>query len=90
MQEDKLDRGRRSSEDDWCPPGEDERLVEVVSRVVLAHLVAWSHLNTGHTNLETSNLYPQMNRNASEMDPLAGLLSTHLSRGVELYNLSGQ
>ena len=67
MQEEKLNRSKRSSEEILCPSAAEEtRLVEAVSRVAVAHLVAWSRLHAGHTSWrETSHFYHQINENAT-------------------------
>ena len=69
-----------------CSGGE---IREKISRVALAHLLAWQEINTGSKSKKDSrkiqHFYHQINYNAGELDPLAGILSRHLSKGAELY-----
>ena len=65
-----------------------ERLLGVrdkISRVALAHLLAWGEISNNKDSREIQKFYHQINNNAGELDPLAGILSRHLSKGAELY-----
>ena len=73
-----------------CTGGEGPLGVrDKISRVALAHLLAWQEINTGSKSKQDSrkiqHFYQQINYNAGELDPLAGILSRHLSKGAELY-----
>ena len=71
---------------------EDEgmmRVREEISRVALAHLLAWPQIYTesrkNKDSMKIQKFYQEINHNAGELDPLAGILSRHLSKGAELY-----
>ena len=69
--------------------GELDGVRDKIARVALAHLLAWGEIKTGSNNNKDSGkiekFYHQINYNAGQLDPLAGILSRHLSKGAELY-----
>ena len=106
MYEAKLNRSKRSQQsvdvskpktsefdENYLPCTEGEGLVRVreeISRVALAHLLAWADIhresNDNKNSIKIQKFYQQINDNAGEIDPLAGILSRHLSKGAELYS----
>ena len=87
-----LNSNTNSSEENHLPCSGGEELDGVrdnISRVALAHLLAWGQINTESNNNKDSGkiqkFYRQINYNAGQLDPLAGILSRHLSKGAELY-----
>ena len=77
-----------SSEENHLPCSGGEELDGVrdkISRVALAHLLAWGEITNNKDSRKIQNFYHQINYNAGELDPLAGILSRHLSKGAELY-----
>ena len=69
-----------------CTGGEGSLGVrDKISRVALAHLLAWGEITNNKDSKKIQNFYRQINYNALELDPLAGILSRHLSKGAELY-----
>ena len=69
-----------------CTGGEGPLGVrDKISRVALAHLLAWGEITNNKDSRKIQNFYRQINYNAGELDPLAGILSRHLSKGAELY-----
>ena len=82
----------KSEETDLLCSGAEGRVSirDKISRVALAHLLAWQEINAGSKSKNGSkiqNFYHQINYNAGKLDPLAGILSRHLSRGAELYSI---
>ena len=72
-----------------CTEGEGlDGLRDKISRVALAHLLAWGEIRSGSNYKDfgkIQNFYDEINSNAGELDPVAGILSRHLSLGAELY-----
>ena len=96
MSKDRRNRSKRSqnsvensvinSEENPLPcTGGEGPLGDKISRVALAHLLAWGEITNNKDSKKIQNFYRQINYNALELDPLAGILSRHLSKGAELY-----
>ena len=97
MSKDRRNRSKRSqnsvensvinnSEENPLPcTGGEGPLGDKISRVALAHLLAWGEITNNKDSRKIQNFYHQINYNAGELDPLAGILSRHLSKGAELY-----